>query len=74
MYMLKHRACGTVFYVNPPVMGQKRTRCIGCQKWGTLRSNGDQKADYITTDRHGFSRELGEFLKTAPEITEVTAG
>ena len=48
MYVLRCKACGTGMTVNPPVMRQKRTTCLGCGKFGRLDTG------YLKSDRHGF--------------------
>ena len=47
MIIMKCPECGGEFYVNPPVLRQKKTRCPYCKKFHPVE-------DYARTDRHGL--------------------
>lgn len=47
MYQLKCKICKNEMCVNPPVMRQKKTRCLGCNKLQSLSA-------YWKSDVNGF--------------------
>jgi len=52
MYLLKCK-CGAVMHVNPPVLKQKKTRCLNC-------NNLQKISDYEKSDSQGFFFRFGD--------------